>query len=147
MKTLHFSTVIQATPKTVWNTLFAPDTYRQWTAEFAEGSHFEGSWAKGEIIRFLGPDGGGMIAVIADNRPHEFLSIKHQGYIKDGIEDTTSPEVLSWTPAFENYTLSALGTSTELKIDMDCSEKWEDYMVRTWPKALASLKAICESSV
>jgi hypothetical protein len=147
MKTLHFSTLIQAKPETVWNTLFSPDTYRQWTAAFAEGSRFEGSWAKGENIRFLGPDGSGMLAVIADNRLHEFLSIKHLGFIKDGIEDTTSPEVLSWAPAFENYTLSALGTSTELKIDMDCSEKWQEYMEGAWPKALVSLKAICESRV
>jgi uncharacterized protein YndB with AHSA1/START domain len=148
MKTLHFSTLIHAAPEKVWNTMLALDTYRIWTAEFAEGSYFEGSWAKGERIRFLGPGGGGgMSAVIADNRPYEFMSIKHLGYIKDGVEDTTSAEVLSWAPAFENYTLSARGTDTELKVDMDIIEAYEDYMAKTWPKALASLKALCESGV
>lgn len=102
MKTLHFTTLIHASREAVWNVMFAPETYKIWTAEFSEGSYFEGSWAKGERIRFLSPDGCGMTSVIAENRPHEFLSIRHLGIIKDGVEDTESEEARSWAPAYEN---------------------------------------------
>lgn len=146
MKTLHYAISIQASPDVVWKAMFTQDTYRQWTAAFSEGSYFEGSWNKGERIRFLGPGGNGMTAVIAENRLHEFLSIKHLGYIKDGIEDTDSEEVRSWAPAFENYTFSKAGAGTELKVDIDMPDAWADFMNSAWPKALAKLKSICESS-
>lgn len=144
MKTLHFATVIHSPRKTVWETMLAPATYRLWTAEFAEGSYFEGSWAQGEPIRFLAPDGNGVASVIEENRPYEFLSIKHLGFIKDGLEDTESEAVRSWAPAFENYSFSDAGSSTELKVDIDVTPEFEDYMSKTWPKALSTLKAICE---
>jgi len=145
MNTLHFSSVIHAGRETVWNTMLAPDTYRLWTAEFTEGSYFEGSWAGGERISFLAPDGNGMASVIAENRPHEHLSIKHIGYVKDGVEDTDSEMVRSWAPAFENYSLSESGPSTDLKVDIDVAPEFEEYMTKTWPRALSRLKAICEA--
>lgn len=145
MKTLHFTTLIHASRGAVWNAMLAPETYKMWTAEFCEGSYFEGSWAKGERIRFLSPDGCGMTSVIAENRPHEFLSIRHLGIIKDGVEDTESEEARSWAPAYENYSFSASGTSTELAVDMDVTPEFEEYMAKTWPKALDKLKAISEA--
>lgn len=144
MKTLHFATIIHARRENVWETMLAPATYNLWTAEFAEGSRFEGSWAEGQRIRFLGPDGSGMTSVIARSRPHEFLSIKHLGFIKDGVEDTESEAVRAWAPAFENYTLSDAGSSTGLEVDIDVTPEFEDYMSNTWPRALAKLKALCE---
>src|SRR5512134_3383911 len=86
-KALHFTTLIQAPRQTVWDTMLGPATYRIWTAAFTQGSYFEGSWEEGERIRFLAPDGRGMTAQTAENRKHEFISIKHLGYVKDGVED------------------------------------------------------------
>lgn len=145
MKTLHFSTVIHAPRKHVWDVMLGPETFRAWTAAFAEGSYFEGSWGEGQKIRFLAPDGGGLVSMIARNRPYDFISIKHLGYIKDGIDDTESAAVRSWAPAYENYTFLDLGGSTALKVDMDVTPEFEKYMENTWPKALATLKAICEA--
>jgi uncharacterized protein YndB with AHSA1/START domain len=145
MTTLHFETTIRATREQVWNVMLAADTYREWTAEFAEGSYYEGSWGTGDRIRFLGPGGqGGMVAVIAESRPPEFLSIKHIGEVKDGVEDTESEAVRRWAPAFENYTLSDAGSATLLAIDIDVAPEWSDYMAEHWPRALARLAAICE---
>jgi len=146
MKRLQFAATIAAKREAVWKAMLAPDTFRQWTAEFAEGSYFEGSWDQGERIRFLTPSGEGMSSVIAESRPPEFMSIKHVGFIKDGIEDTGSEAVRSWAPAFENYTLSDAGSSTSVRVDIDVTPDYEEYMEKTWPKALARLKAICESA-
>lgn len=145
MKTLQFSTLIHAKRSIVWDVMLEPNSFKVWTGEFAEGSYFEGSWGKGEHIRFLIPDGSGMTSVIAENRLHEFLSIQHVGYVKDGVDDTESEEIRSWAPAFENYTFTDSGTSTALHIDVEVLPEFEAYMLRTWPKALESLKALCES--
>lgn len=144
MNTLNFSVIIDAPRDVVWDTFLAPDSYKDWTSAFTEGSYYEGSWAEGERIRFLSPGGSGMTSVIAENRPHEFISIKHLGFIKDGIEDTESEEVKKWAPAFENYYFSNVGPSTEVKVSMEVTPEYEEYMTNTWPKALARLKEICE---
>ncbi|MCE1204895.1 MAG: hypothetical protein LWW79_09860 [Holophagaceae bacterium] len=145
MKRLQFTTVIQATPAQVWETMLGQVTYRIWTTAFTEGSHFEGTWAQGERMRFLAPGGNGLVSEIAELRPQAFLSIRHLGEIKNGVEDTESEAVRSWTPCFENYTFTPAGDGTELVVDMDMAESFEDYMAGTWPKALSLLKALCEA--
>jgi len=147
MKTLHFTTRIRANREAVWNTLIAPETYKIWTAEFAEGSDFEGSWAQGERIRFLAPDGNGISSIIAENRPHTFISIKHLGCVKAGIEDMESEDARGWATSFENYSFSDDGLFTELQVDLAVPAEFEACMLQTWPKALSKLKAICESDL
>ena len=147
MKRLQFSTAIQAPRELVWETVIGPVTYRIWTAAFTEGSYFEGTWAQGQRMRFLAPGGNGLVSEIAELRPREFISIKHLGEIKGGVEDTESEAVRSWTPCFENYTFTQVGAATELTVDMDMAESFEEYMTKTWPKALSLLKALCEARV
>jgi len=144
MKTLHFSTDIRASRQTVWETMLGRESYRLWTTEFAEGSFFEGSWEPGTRMRFLVPSGEGMVSEVAEHRPQEFLSLRHIGFVKDGVEDTESEMVKAWTPAFENYTLSYAGLSSHLAIDIDVTPEFEEYMARVWPKALVTLKRLCE---
>lgn len=144
MKTLHFSTTINASKEKVWNTMLEDETYRQWTRAFNEGSHFEGSWEKGEKIRFLDPDGNGMVSIIAANRPHEFISIKHLGIIQDGVEETDSEEAQKWAPAFENYTFTGNDGKTTVSVDMDIDDEHENMFKEMWPDALKKLKELCE---
>ena len=146
MNALRFTSLIAADRKKVWDVMLADDTYRKWTAEFQEGSYFEGSWEKGARIRFLGPGGGGgMTAVIAENRPYEYVSIKHLGIVKDGVDDTESAEAKAWAPAFENYTFTQSGNATSLTIDVEVPAEFQAYMSEAWPKALAKLKELCEA--
>ena len=144
MTTQHFSIDIRASRQTVWDTLLGRDSYRAWTAEFSEGSYFEGTWEPATRMRFLVPSGEGMVAEVAEHRPQEFLSLRHIGFVKDGVEDTESEMVKALAPAFENYTLSYAGLSSHLAIDIDVTPEFEDYMTQVWPKALARLKQLCE---
>jgi uncharacterized protein YndB with AHSA1/START domain len=145
MKKLAYTTVIDAPRETVWDRMLAPATYERWAAAFAEGSRFEGSWAEGARILFLGPDdGSGMVSTIAASRRPAFLSIRHLGMLKDGVEDTTSEAVKGWAGAHENYTFSEKGGGTELMVELDVTPEFEGYMNETWPKALVRLKEICE---
>jgi hypothetical protein len=144
MKTLHFSTVINAPRQAVWDVMLGAETFRAWTAAFAEGSYFEGAWEQGQKIRFLIPDGSGMTSMIAESRPYEFISIKHLGVVKDGVDDTESEAARDWAPAYENYTFLDAGSATALKVDVDAPPDFEAFMEDAWPKALAKLKALCE---
>ena len=143
-KTLQFAVAIRSPREVVWHTMLDPQTYRTWTAEFCAGSYFSGSWAQGEKIQFLIPSGDGMTAVIAENRPLEYISIRHLGEIAAGVEDTTSEKVRRWAPAYENYAFVDIPGGTEVRVSVDVTPEFEKYMLDTYPKALLRLKALCE---
>ena len=144
MKTLTFETTIHAARNVVWATMLGPESYKAWTAAFCEGSYYVGSWEQGASIRFLAPSGDGMIAVIAENKLHEFVSIRHLGMIENGVEDTTSDKVRAWTPAYENYRFADVPGGCRVTMSLDTAAEWEQHMLDTYPKALALLKALCE---
>ena len=106
---------------------------------------YDGSWEQGAKIRFLAPSGDGMVSDIAENRPHEFVSIRHLGFLANGVEDTTSDAVRAWAPAYENYTFATVPGGTRVTVDQDVPAEWEEHMVGAWPKALALLKQISEA--
>lgn len=144
MKTVHFSTRIDAPRERVWDVMLGPETFGRWTTAFAEGSYYEGSWDAGQKIRFLTPDGSGLTSVIAENRPFETVDIKHLGTVENGVDDTESDDVRAWAPADERYTFVAVDGGTEVRVDMDVTPDFEGYMEEAWPRALARLKALCE---
>jgi hypothetical protein len=146
MQKIHFSTFINAPVEKVWDTMLEDATYREWTKPFEPGSHYKGSWDKGAKILFLSGDEklGGMVSRIAENKPHEFISIEHLGIIKDGVEDTTSEEATKWAPAYENYTFVEEDGGTQLSVDMDINDEHKAMFEEMWPKALKVLKEIAE---
>jgi hypothetical protein len=149
MQKLHFSITVNAPKKKVWDTMLQDATYRVWTSAFnPKGSWFEGDWNQGSTIRFLGPgengEIAGMVSRIKENRPYEYVSIEHLGFIHDGQEDTTSDAVKKWTPAFENYAFHESNGVTDVRVDMDTDDDHEKMFEQMWPKALQTLKELAE---
>ncbi|MET0955006.1 MAG: SRPBCC domain-containing protein [Cryobacterium sp.] len=150
MKTLHFSTTINAPAEVVWETMLDDATYRQWASVFGAGSYFEGSWLPGSEIRFLG-DGegehgiGGMVGVIAEHRPHEFVSIEYTGLMVNGDVDTESEYARMLRGTHENYTFTETDGVTTLTVDLDTDEADADMFEEMWPKALDRLTALAEA--
>lgn len=143
---MQFATTIHAPVPTVWRLMLDPLSYQRWASAFAEGTYFEGSWEEGAKIKFLSPPSGdGMVAEIAHNRPNEFISIRHVGFVANGVEDTTSEAVRAWAPAYENYTFLRVSEGTRLVIEMDVLGEWEEFMNESWPRALALLKQLSET--
>ena len=151
MSDLRFAMAIDATREKVWNTLLEDATYRERTAPFnPAGSYFKGDWSKGSKMLFIGIDAetgneaGGMFAEIADSRPNEFVSIKHLGELKDGVEvPWPNPDQVG----FENYTLTDIDGGTEVLVEMlNIPDEWTEMMNDMWPKALAKLKEIAEDT-
>jgi hypothetical protein len=144
MKTLTFDVTIQAPRNEVFATMLDAEGYMAWTAPFCEGSYFAGSWEPGAKIHFLAPSGDGMVAEIAENRPDEYVSIRHLGEVRNGVEDTTSDKVRAWAPAYENYAFADAPGGCTLTVTLDTLPEYEDYMLKTFPQALALLKSLCE---
>lgn len=150
MKKLHFIEFINAPVEKVWDTMLGDATYREWSAAFNPGGYFIGDWSEGSKMLFLGPNPeggegeGGMVSKIAENRKNEFVSIEHYGFIKDGIEDTTSDEVKKWAGSHENYTFTEKDGGTEVTVDIDVAEEYETMFADMWPKALENLRELSE---
>lgn len=144
MEKQEFKIAIDASRKRVWDTLFGEATYPAWTSAFTEGSRVETDWKKGSKALFLDGKGEGMVSTIAENIPGEYMSIKHLGVLKNGVEVLDSPETLEWAGSLENYTLKTVNGKTELTIDMDVTNEYKDYFQKTWPKALDKVKELAE---
>lgn len=142
---VNYATRINASRKRVWEAMLNRDSYRIWTTPFSEGSDYEGSWEKGSRILFLDTNGQGMFSRIAENKPYEFVSIEHIGFVKDGKEDTESEGATAMAGALENYTLTESGGVTEVSVDLDIPDAYKDMFDESWPKALSKLKALCEN--
>lgn len=150
MQKIHHTIHINAPRAKVWDTMLSDATYREWTKAFGEGGYFKGDWSQGSKILFIGvdPESGkemGMVSRIAENRPHEFLSIEHVGVYADGVEDTTSELAKQWAPAFENYTFIEKDGGTEVQIDQDMQEEHKEMFDAMWPDALQRLKTLAEA--
>ena len=146
MEKKEFKTTINAPREKVWSLLWDNTTYPEWTSVFAEGSRAETDWKKGSKVLFLDGKGEGMVSTIAENKPNEFMSIKHLGFVKNGVEDTNSEKVKEWAGALENYTLKTIDGKTELIVDMDIIDEYKDYFEKTWPNALKKLKEMAEKN-
>lgn len=145
---LHFETTINATPSKVYEVMLDYEHYKTWTSEFNPSSRYEGSWDKGSKIHFIGvsQDGieEGMVSRIKENIPNQLVSIEHRGYYKEGEEITSVESAQDWIGAIEQYTFEEVNGSTLLSVDMDGNDQYNDYFKEAWPRALKSLKSICE---
>ena len=124
------------------------DTYREWTTAFGGESSYEGGWATGDAIRFVGVDEDGssmgMIGFIDVSRPEEFVSIEYTGMVINGVDDFSSDAAKSVVGTHENYTFTENGGRTTVHIDIDVDDDWETSFSEMWPVALEKLKTIAE---
>jgi len=144
MEKHQFKIDINAPREKVWNALWEDSNYRKWTGTFCEGSHAKTDWKEGSKVLFLDGKGEGMTSIIEANRPNEFMSFKHLGMVKDGVEDTSSEKVMEWAGAHENYSLKETDGATTLIVDMDLADEYKDYFMKTFPTALEQVKTLSE---
>lgn len=147
MEKQSFRVLINASREKVWNILWDDSTYRKWVSAFYEGSFAETDWQEGSKVLFLSPDRNGMVSLIAAKRPPEYMSFRHLGEVRNGVEDLTSDAVKVWAGAEENYSLFEKDGNTELlvELDMNLNDEMRNYFMDTWPKALEKLKELSET--
>ena len=147
MEKINFSTDINAPSEKVWKVLWNDDSYRKWTSVFTEGSYAKtDNWKEGTKVLFLDPKGSGMVSKVAANNPNKFMSFEHLGVVKDGVEDIESEDVKGWAGAKENYTLKEENGKTKLIVDLESTDEFKDYFLKTFPLALEKVKELAEKN-
>lgn len=147
MQKIILSTTINAPKEKVWEVLWDIDAYQAWTKAFNESSTVKtDNWKEGSKLFFVDGNVAGMVSEVAKNRPNEYMSFRHLGMVKDGVEDTTSEEVKKWAGSLENYTLKEADGTTELTMDMDINDEYKEMFEKMWPRALANIKALAEGT-
>lgn len=151
MQKLQFKKDISASAQKVYETMLGlkdKSSYEYWTATFNPTSTYEGSWDKGNKILFVGVDEngkkGGMVSEIAENKPADFVSIRHYGFLDGDNEITTGEQVEKWAGGHENYRFQESNGTTTVTVEMDTIEEYEDYFNEKYPVALDKLKEISE---
>lgn len=148
MEKINFSVNISATKEKVWNTLWDDATYRQWTSVFSPSSYaVTDNWRAGTKVLFLDSGGSGMVSEVVENRQYDYMSFKHLGEVKNGVEDTTSDKVKEWNGVTENYTLTETGGNTNVLVEIEgrITKEFKDFFANTFPKALDKLKMLAEN--
>ena len=151
MEKLNFEININAKASKVFDTMLGisnKSSYEQWTALFNPTSTYEGDWRKDSKMLFIGTDDkgekGGMLSRIVEHIPNQFISIQHYGLVQQDREITEGPEVEKWANGFENYTFNEINGITTVRVELDTTAEFTDYMNQTYPNALNKLKEICE---
>lgn len=142
-KTYHIT--INAPAEKVWNALFDPEKFKEWTSPFAEGSYYTGEMKQGGRVHFLMPDGSGMYADVPYFQPHSLAIFKHIGEVKNFEEQPLEGRMALLTGTFEQYHLSEENGKTHLKAEVDASPEYFSFFDEAFPKAFENLKRIVES--
>jgi uncharacterized protein YndB with AHSA1/START domain len=146
VKTLHYETVIDASPQKVWETMLDKETYVQWVDVSWPGSSYDGEWNQGSTIRFTGGDGGGgTLAEITELEPYSKVVAEHVAVLlEDGSEDRESQMAKGWIGTTEAYAFTSENGSTRLDVELTTAPEWASMFEDGWPKALEALKQLAE---
>jgi uncharacterized protein YndB with AHSA1/START domain len=144
MKRINFKTDINAPAEKVWQVLWNDRSYREWASTFSPGCYAESDWKEGSSIRFLSPEGEGMRSEIAKKVDNKLMSFRHLGTVAAGKDVADEKEKGEWKGAMENYHLRPAGQATELEVEIDVTEEFEDYFKKTFPRALQRVKDLSE---
>jgi uncharacterized protein YndB with AHSA1/START domain len=140
LKRITFSIHIASDRNTVWNILWNPETYEEWSSMFSEGSHCKGELKQGNTIHFLNKDGAGISSHIEKLKENEQLVFANHKELKNGVEIGNS-----WEGAKEIYNLKDKGEhATGLQVRVDTTPDMEGYFQQRFPQALAMVKRLSE---
>lgn len=145
METLSYEKIINAPLQKVWDILWSPETYSEWTQYFSPGSRMTSDWKVGGKTYFLNPEGEGMVSTIDSiDEPNQVI-FKHLGMIdKDGNEDTQIKEVMEWSGAFEKYILIDFDGKTKLHTEVQVEKEWKEHLDTGFIKGLEVVKDLAE---
>lgn len=145
MVTLSHAIEIKAPAAKIWEVLWNPGTYTEWTRFFSEGSQYRSDWKVDGRTYFLDASGGnGMVSTIESLREPYEVVFKHLGLITEGVENIHSREVMEWSGAQEKYFLTELEGFTKLVGEVQTAEMYEQHMRTGFEKGFEVVKELAE---
>ncbi|KMQ64745.1 ATPase [Chryseobacterium angstadtii] len=146
METLSYETIINAPCEKVWDVLWNPATYSEWTQFFGPGSVMKTDWKVGGKTYFINAEGEGMVSTIDSLEKPNQIIFKHLGMVdKEGNEDLHSKEVTEWSGSFEKYILIDLDGKTKLHTEVQVDKEWEEHLNMGFTKGLEVVKNLAEN--
>ncbi|MCD8741478.1 SRPBCC domain-containing protein [Mucilaginibacter roseus] len=136
---------IAASPEKVWRVLFNNELNRQWLSYFSAGTFAETDWREGSRVTFADGSNNGITGFILVGKPHTEVVIEYDGFILNGVTDTTSEDAQNYKGAKESYLLTENNGHTVLAISSDMGEEHFDQMSAAWDEALLKIKSMAES--
>jgi len=145
METLSYEIEINAPKTKIWDILWSPETYTEWTKFFSPGSQMKSDWKIGGKTYFTDPSGNGMVSTISTLEEPNEVTFNHLGMIQDGKEDTETKEVKEWSGAPERYFLIELDNgNTKLQVEVQVSSEWKPMMDKGFIEGLKIVKDLSE---
>lgn len=145
MNSYQYQITISASAADVWQILTGSDTYKMWVKAFSPNSDMKGQWIQGSEVDFIDPNMGGTRALLEVVEPGAKIVARHIAVISKTGEVSTSGEMADkWIGSKETYQLIEKGDDTELHIEMVCDKTFAEMFNEAWPKALATIKQLCE---
>lgn len=139
MKLLEYTIQINTTAEKVWDVLFTQDNYKKWASAMNEGTYFEGTWEEGSIMKFLDPKNNGMYNLVEKNIPNKQLSMKHLGWILEGV---LTPQ--NWEDSTLDYMLEPNENGTLLIGKVNSLDEFVDFFNSKYPKNFENIKNLAE---
>ncbi|MFH7764862.1 SRPBCC domain-containing protein [Acinetobacter sp. BSP-28] len=145
MEKLSYEVLIEATPQKVWQVLWGPDSYSQWTYYFSPNSSIHSDWQVNGKTLFLDADRNGMLSTIERLEEFKVVIFKHLGMVWKGVEDLDSEEVKKWHGALEKYFLEQLNGKTRLWVEVDILKEYREMMENGFKKGFEIVKQLAEA--
>lgn len=145
MEILKYEILIAATPEKVWQVLWNPETYMQWTQYFSPGSSMHSDWTVNGKTVFLDANGEGMVSTITELDEFKSVTFKHLGMLQDGLEDLDSEEVKQWSGVLEKYELKDVNGQTILGVELETSKDHVELMNNGLKRGFEIVKQLAEA--
>lgn len=145
MKELLYTIELNCSKKQVWTSLTYKENYKKWASAFASNPTYNGKWEEKEVIEFIDIGTGGTKAILEKVQPCSLISARHFAIITpEGKEDRESDSAKKWNGTIEEYNLEEKNQVTKLSIKIITHEDFSQMYEVCWPKALETLKELCE---
>ncbi|WP_027378004.1 SRPBCC family protein [Kaistella palustris] len=148
MRTLNYEKVIQAPIEKVWDLLWNPETYREWTKFFGMGTVMKTDWKVNGETLFLDENGNGMASTITSLHEPTEVVFSHLGRVKNGFADIKGEAVEEWSGLEEKYFLRAINeNTTELRAVTHTLPEYEDTMNTGFNRGFEWIKDTAEKAL
>ncbi len=142
---INYSIKINATKEHIWETMIAPETYKQWVKPFSPESQYKGEWKQGGDIIFFDPNLGGTKAKLKIVNPYEHILAEHTALVNKQMEENTEGDIAEkWIGTIEEYKFEEDEDGVKLNINVKTDEAFKPMYDEGWPEALKLLKGLSE---
>jgi len=86
MEKLGYEILIEASLQRIWQVLWDPNSYSQWTYYFSPSSSMHSDWKVNGKTLFVDADRNGMVSTIEQLDKFKMVVFKHLGRVRKDVE-------------------------------------------------------------